>query len=45
MTRAHRSRPGAADWRSRSREAKISFDVGQGTQDLGFRSDVDIRQR
>ena len=24
------------------REAKISFDVGQGTQDLGFRSDVDI---
>ncbi|MFO0890291.1 MAG: CehA/McbA family metallohydrolase [Isosphaeraceae bacterium] len=25
-----------------SREAKISFNVGQGTQDLGFRSDVDI---
>ncbi len=24
------------------REAKISFNVGQGTQDLGFRSDVDI---
>src|SRR5262249_48616434 len=24
------------------REAKISFHVGQGTQDLGFRSDVDI---
>lgn len=24
------------------REAKLSFDVGQGTQDLGFRSDVDI---
>jgi hypothetical protein len=24
------------------REAKIKFDVGQGTQDLGFRSDVDI---
>ncbi|APW60247.1 hypothetical protein BSF38_01714 [Paludisphaera borealis] len=24
------------------REAKITFDVGQGTQDLGFRSDVDI---
>jgi hypothetical protein len=24
------------------REAKIRFDVGQGTQDLGFRSDVDI---
>ena len=24
------------------REARISFDVGQGTQDLGFRSDVDI---
>jgi hypothetical protein len=24
------------------REAKVSFDVGQGTQDLGFRSDVDI---
>jgi hypothetical protein len=25
-----------------SREAKFSFNVGQGTQDLGFRSDVDI---
>ena len=24
------------------REAKIVFDVGQGTQDLGFRSDVDV---
>ena len=24
------------------REARISFNVGQGTQDLGFRSDVDI---
>ena len=24
------------------REARISFDVGQGTQDLGFRSDVDV---
>ncbi|MHC5541318.1 CehA/McbA family metallohydrolase, partial [Singulisphaera rosea] len=24
------------------RDAKISFNVGQGTQDLGFRSDVDI---
>ena len=24
------------------REAKLQFDVGQGTQDLGFRSDVDI---
>ncbi len=24
------------------REAKIGFNVGQGTQDLGFRSDVDI---
>ena len=24
------------------REAKLSFDVGQGTQDLGFRSDADI---
>src|SRR5205085_4708090 len=24
------------------REAKISFNVGQGTQDLGFRNDVDI---
>ncbi len=24
------------------REAKLTFDVGQGTQDLGFRSDVDI---
>lgn len=24
------------------RSAKISFDVGQGTQDLGFRSDVEI---
>ena len=24
------------------REAKISFDIGQGTQDLGFRNDVDI---
>ncbi|MBC7927154.1 MAG: CehA/McbA family metallohydrolase [Bryobacteraceae bacterium] len=24
------------------REAKISFDVGQGSQDLGFRSEVDI---
>lgn len=27
---------------SGKREAKLSFDVGQGTQDLGFRSDVDI---
>jgi len=27
---------------SGKREAKISFHVGQGTQDLGFRSDVDI---
>lgn len=25
-----------------SREATLSFDVGQGTQDLGFRSDVNI---
>lgn len=25
-----------------SREAKLSFDVGQGTQDLGFRSEVDL---
>lgn len=24
------------------REAKLTFDVGQGTQDIGFRSDVDI---
>jgi len=24
------------------REARISFNVGQGTQDLGFRSDVDV---
>ena len=24
------------------REAKLSFNVGQGTQDLGFRSDIDI---
>jgi hypothetical protein len=24
------------------REAKLSFNVGQGTQDLGFRSDVDL---
>jgi hypothetical protein len=24
------------------REAKLAFDVGQGTQDLGFRSDADI---
>jgi hypothetical protein len=24
------------------REARLSFDTGQGTQDLGFRSDVDI---
>ncbi len=24
------------------REARLSFDVGQGTQDLGFRSDVDV---
>ena len=24
------------------REGKLTFDVGQGTQDLGFRSDVDI---
>ncbi len=24
------------------REAKISFNVGQGTQDLGFRNDVDV---
>jgi hypothetical protein len=27
---------------SGKREAKLSFHVGQGTQDLGFRSDVDI---
>ncbi len=27
---------------SGKREAKISFNVGQGTQDLGFRSDVNI---
>ena len=27
---------------SGKREAKLTFDVGQGTQDLGFRSDVDI---
>ena len=27
--------------RRRPREAKIGFNVGQGTQDLGFRSDVD----
>jgi hypothetical protein len=27
---------------SGKREGKISFNVGQGTQDLGFRSDVDI---
>lgn len=25
-----------------NREAKISFNVGQGTQDIGFRNDVDI---
>src|SRR5207248_11383198 len=24
------------------REARLSFNVGQGTQDLGFRSDTDI---
>ena len=24
------------------REAKLTFDVGQGTQDLGFRSEIDI---
>ena len=24
------------------REAKLTFDVGQGTQDLGYRSDIDI---
>src|SRR5262249_56035576 len=24
------------------REAKISFNVGQGTQDIGFRNDVDV---
>src|SRR5947207_1446637 len=24
------------------REAKISFNVGQGTQDIGFRNDVDL---
>src|SRR5207248_1759532 len=24
------------------REARLAFDVGQGTQDLGFRNDVDI---
>jgi hypothetical protein len=24
------------------REAKLSFDVGQGTQDIGFRSDLDL---
>jgi len=24
------------------REAKLRFDVGQGTQDLGFRSEVDV---
>jgi hypothetical protein len=27
---------------SGKREARLSFDVGQGTQDLGFRSDVDL---
>jgi len=27
---------------SGKREAKLSFDVGQGTQDLGFRNEVDI---
>ena len=27
---------------SGKREAKISFNVGQGTQDIGFRNDVDI---
>jgi hypothetical protein len=27
---------------SGQREAKLSFNVGQGTQDLGFRNDVDI---
>jgi hypothetical protein len=27
---------------SGKREAKLSFNVGQGTQDLGFRNDVDI---
>ncbi len=27
---------------SGKREAKLSFDVGQGTQDLGFRSDLDL---
>lgn len=27
---------------SGQREAKLSFDVGQGTQDIGFRSDVDV---
>lgn len=27
---------------SGAREAKLAFDVGQGTQDLGFRSEVDI---
>ena len=27
---------------SGKREAKVSFDVGQGTQDLGFRSEADV---
>ena len=28
--------------RSLQREAKLSFNVGQGTQDLGFRNETDI---
>ena len=42
---AWRSNTGSIQIYSRDagqREAKIGFDVGQGTQDLGFRSDVDI---
>ena len=42
---ARRSSTGCIQLYSRDagqREAKIGFNVGQGTQDLGFRSDVDI---
>src|SRR5581483_7372838 len=34
--------PEAANSRPFKREAKIVFNAGQGTQDLGFRSDCDL---
>ena len=35
-------RPADLRERGRKREGKLTFDVGQGSQDLGFRSEVDI---